>query len=184
MACAFGKSSYTKSMSQLTQNFRVGALRSVALLAVLGTIARAYIDTEHFRDVIVYYDPARPPIIECYEKNADEHWELIAVSFDSDGDWALDRSMHFTSGNTVKEEEFFPHMKNKQHLYAQADAREAFAKDRTFRCDVIGIERLFQPPLPGKPINAERRQSKAYRALLQKLAKMKLAPRPQPQQDR
>jgi hypothetical protein len=150
----------------------------LSAVALCTEFARAHPD-DGYREVITYYDPGRPPIIEWYRENDDKRWELISVWFDLDGDWALDALLYFFRGE-FRESEYDPDRKNKRRLYAQADSAEAFKKDKTFQLDLNGTERLFRPPQPESPVNAARRQSKAYKDLLRRLAEVKLSPKPRP----
>ena len=171
-------------------------------IGVLGHCAA--LDISEFRiEYIHYLDPERPPVIETYIWDEKEHWRLRRVIFDSDGDWALDMSMHFLDPDRRKltaeqlemrrkrDEEthsirkdgvllqpLFDEYKNKKKLYRKADLYRALEADESFRMALDNSLRQLSVPVPEAAENRQRRESIAYRDLLKRLADIKIAASP------
>lgn len=176
----------------------------ILALGVALTAGRAVAFTiNNQQEVIYYFDPDRPPVIEHYDWDEKKHWVLIGVTFDSDGDWALDTGMYYWllgKKMTQKEKEalhkldekthsyqvdgahfspFSEAVTNKRKLYNQADLYKALEADKTFRLDNFSGFRLLEGPRPWWSGNLKIRESAAYENLLKRLSQVQLAPPPQ-----
>ena len=165
----------------------------------------AALDISEYRiEYIHYFDPERPPVIETYIWDEKKHWRLRRVVFDSDGDWALDMSMHFKEpdGRKLTAEQLemrrkrdeethsirkdgvllqplFDKYKNIAKLYRKADLYKALEADESFRLPLIsGTSRQLSVPVPEAAENGQKRESVAYRDLLKRLADIKIAAPP------